>query len=52
MLSVPADQSVKMRAEGRICVIVPNTSDHWLFAASYGLLYLMRHLQPCYGFHL
>lgn len=52
VLSIPSDQSVEMRAEGRVRVIVAKTSNHCAFGSIYCLLYLIRHLQPCHSLHL
>lgn len=52
MLSVATDHSVEMRAESRVRVLVTETSNHRAFGSIYGLLHLIRHLQPCYGLHL
>lgn len=52
MLSVPSHHRVEMSAESSVCVIRTKTSKQWAFGSVYGLLHLIRHLQPCYGLHL
>lgn len=52
MLSVAPDQCVQVRAERRVCVVGTKTSDHHIFGPGYGLLHLVRQLQPRDSFHL
>lgn len=52
MLSVPSDHRVKVRAEGRVRVIVAEPSNHCAFGALDGVLHLVGHLQSCNSLHL